>query len=185
MSEPIIISENTSVQESSQLETTGVLGTLGINGQIFFAQLFNFLLVLLVLWRFVYKPLVKALDDRSARIEKSEKQAEEIAQRLAQVEQDQTQLINQARMEANVILEQAREEAEQRKQEILDSAKEEVQVVVAQGKQQLRAEKQQMMREAKEEMIELAIAAAQKILEKQIDEKTSKAMADEVVNRLT
>ena len=48
----------------------GGIGVLGINGKIFLAQLVNFGLILLVLWRFAFKPIVARLEARRERIEK-------------------------------------------------------------------------------------------------------------------
>ncbi|MBM5789722.1 F0F1 ATP synthase subunit B [Candidatus Parcubacteria bacterium] len=172
--------------EAAQTVTaTGGLGMLGINLKIFIAQLFNFVLVLLVLWKWVYRPLVKLLDARTARIEKSMKQADEIEKRMAGLEEEQARVIAQAKSEAAVMLEQARESAEQRKKELLEGAKGEVQKVIAQGKEQLKAEKQNMVREAKTELVELAVEAARKILQESVNEKKSKQLAEEAIETLS
>ena len=163
---------------------TGGLGMLGINLKIFIAQLVNFIVVLLVLWKWVYTPLVKLLDDRASRIEKSMKQTQEIEERLAQSEQEQKKLIVQARTEAASVLEQARAEAEKRKKDLIDSAKQEVQRVVVQGKEQLQAEKVTMIKGAKSEIVEIAISAAEKILKESIDQKSSQKFAKEVVDKI-
>lgn len=174
------------VQETAKaVEATGGLGMLGINLKIFIAQLVNFLLVLLVLWKWVYQPIVKLLDERSERIEKSMKHAQEIEQKMQTVEQEQALLLNQAKSEAAAILEKAREDAERRKKELLENAKQEVQRVVAQGKEQLRSEKQQMIRDAKTEIVDLAIEAARKVLEDAVDEKKSQKLAEKTLEQLS
>lgn len=173
------------VKETAEaVEASGGLGMLGINLKIFIAQLVNFLLVLLVLWKWVYQPIVKLLDQRTERIARSMQQADEIEKRMASVEEEQQRAITQAKAEAAVMLEQARNEAEARKKDLLENAKQEVQKVIAQGKEQLQAEKQNMVREAKAELIELAVASAKKILEDAVDEKRSRKLAEEVIGKL-
>lgn len=174
------------VKETAEtVEASGGLGMLGINLKIFLAQLINFLLVLLVLWKWVYQPIVKLLDQRTQRVEKSMRQADEIEQRMASVEQEQKLVVGQAKAEAVVILEQAKAEAETRKKELLANAKQEVQKVIAQGKEQLQAEKQNMVREAKAELVELAVASAKKILEDAVDEKRSRKLAEDTIAHLS
>ncbi|MEK7452295.1 MAG: F0F1 ATP synthase subunit B [Patescibacteria group bacterium] len=165
-------------------EPTSGIATLGINPQIFLAQLFNFVVVLLVLWKFAYKPLVKILDDRSKKIEDSLNMSKDVALRVSALEKDQKNLIANAKSDAAQILDMARTEAETRKQEMLASAKTEVERVVLQGKEQLRAEKINMIREAKAELIQIAVAATKKILEESIDEKKSSLLAEDVVKKM-
>lgn len=171
-------------QTAEAVEATGGLGMLGINLKIFIAQLINFVIVLLVLWRWVYTPLVRLLDQRSARIEQSMKQADEIEKRMKEVEEDQKRIVNQAKVEAAAILDVARMDSERRKKELLEAAKTEVQRVVTQGKEQLQMEKTNMIREAKSELIEIAIAAATKVLKESVSEKTSHKLAEEVVEKM-
>lgn len=186
MSEPIKTNEltqNTEVAPAHE-ETTGGLGMLGINGHIFLAQLFNFLVVLLVLWKWVYTPLVRLLDERSKRIEESMKHAEDIEKRVKVVEADHARLMHDAKAEAAAMLEQARTEAESRKKELLEAAKADVQKIVTQGKEQLKAEKAIMLREAKMELVDIAIAAATKVLKESVSEKASQKLAQDVVDKM-
>jgi len=166
-------------------ESAGGIATLGINLPIFIAQLVNFLVVLLVLWKFAYKPLVKILDDRSEKIEESLKHSDAIELRVKQLEVEQKQIIATAKGEAMQILEIAKQDAEARKQELLASAKKEVERVVTQGKEQLQAEKAQMLHEAKAELIHLAVAATKKILESEVDEKASQKIASDVIQKMS
>lgn len=161
------------------------IATLGINLPIFIAQLVNFLVVLLVLWKFAYKPLVKILDDRSQKIEESLKHSDAIELRVKQLKVEQKQIIATAKSEAMQILEGAKADADIRKQELLAAAKKEVERVVAQGKGQLQAEKVQMLHEAKAELIEMAVAATKKILEAEVDEKASHKIATEVIQKMS
>lgn len=157
---------------------------LGINLKIFIAQLVNFSIVLLVLWKWVYTPLVRLLDERSTRIEKSMKQADEIETRLKDVERSQSTIITEAKTQAALLLDQARTDSDRRRKELIDAAKSEVQKVVAQGKEQLKTEKSNMLAEAKLELIEIAVAAATKILQESVTEKTAQKLAEDVVKKM-
>ncbi|MEK7614848.1 MAG: F0F1 ATP synthase subunit B [Patescibacteria group bacterium] len=182
MSEPITTTAHETVKA---VEATGGLGMLGINAKIFIAQLINFVIVLLVLWKAAYKPLVKLLDERSARIEKSMNDSKEIEARLEATQIEQGKLITEAKSEAASLLEKTREEAEAQKIKLTTHAKEEVQKIIASGKDQLQAEKVAMLREAKTDIVEMAMAAAKKILAESVDEKSSQKIAQDVVERMS
>lgn len=166
-------------------EPTGGLATLGIDLKIFIAQLVNFLIVMLVLWKFAYKPILKMLDQRSERIEKGMADAKAAEERLAKIESEREDVIKQARLEAAKVVGEARADAEVRKQEMVEKAKREVERVVVNGKAQLKQEKELMLREARKEVVDIAVSAAKKILTTAIDEKKAHSLAEEVVRKLT
>jgi F-type H+-transporting ATPase subunit b len=166
-------------------ETTSGIATLGIDWKIFIAQLINFLVVMLVLWKFAYKPIVKMLDQRSEKIEKGMKDAKDVEERLAKLEEERADVIKLAKAEAKKIADEARADAEERKAEMVEKAKREVERVVVNGKAQLKTEKETMMREARKEIVEIAVTASRKILEKAIDEKKAQSLAEEVVRKMT
>ena len=166
-------------------EPTGALGTLGIDGGIFVAQLVNFLIVLLVLWKFAYKPILRMLDERSERIEKSMKDAEHVERRVAALEDERKQVVSEARAEAAKVMEMARTDAEALKADTVEKARREVERVIVGGKAQLKSEQEAMLREARKEMIEIAVSAAKKILTEGVDDKKEASLAEEVVRKLT
>ncbi len=170
---------------ASATEATGGLGTLGINLKIFLAQLLNFAVVLFVLWKWAYKPIVKLLEERQEKIERSVKQADDIEKRVRELASEQKEVIATAKSEAAKILDEARTTADDRKKGLLVKAKEEVKAVVAQGKAQLEAQKEQMIRDAREEIAAIAVEAARKILEDGVDEKKATKLAEGVVDKMS
>lgn len=166
-------------------ESVGGLGTLGINLKIFLAQLLNFAIVLVVLWKWAYKPIVKLLEERQEKIERSVKQADDVEKRVRELESEQKEVIATAKSEAAKILDEARASAEDRKKELLAKAKEEVKGVVSQGKTQLEAQKVQMIAEAREEIAAIAVEAARKIFEDGVDEKKAAKLAESVVDKMS
>lgn len=166
-------------------EAVGGIGTLGINLKIFLAQLFNFAIVLLVMWKWAYKPIVKLLEERQEKIEKSVKQAREIEKRVVEIEKEQKTVIATAKTEAAKILDDVRATAEDRKKALLEKAKEEVKAVVVQGKLQFQAEKSQMIQDAREEIAKIAVEAARKILQESVDEKQAQKLAESVVDKMS
>lgn len=163
----------------------GAVGTFGIRGDLFAAQLVNFLLVLLVLWRFAYKPILKMLDERELKIAESVKNAETIERRLRDAEAEHAKVVGVARVEAQAIVEKAIVDTEARKNEMVDAAKREVERVILKGKQQLEDERVAMLITARKDLVDIAVKAAAKILSEGLTEKKSQSMAEEMVRKLT
>lgn len=164
---------------------TAVAGQFGLNGQIFIAQLINFLLVLVVLWMFVYRPILRFLDERSKKIEESVKNAQRIEERMKEITEEREQILSAGRKEASAILERAQAEAEARSQEMITAAKREVERVVTKGKQAFAEEQEAAIRELRKEIIDLSLKAATRILQKEVDEKKAKSIAEEVVRKMS
>lgn len=172
-------------QVESENPITAIAGQFGLNGQIFVAQLINFAIVLVILWLFVYKPVIRMLDERKEKIEKSVRQADEIEKRMDELEKERDQILTAARKEAMTIAEKANEAGEARRDEILSAAKREVERVIVKGKAQLAQEKEMMMRELRKDIVDIALKATARILEDQVDERKSASLAEEVVRKMT
>jgi F-type H+-transporting ATPase subunit b len=164
------------------VEAASGIGTLGINLKIFIAQLINFSIVLLVLWRFAYKPIVKLLEERQKKIENGVAQAEEAQKKLIEIEKERENVLKETREEAMQLVESTRAQVEEKRKLMLEKAKDEVGIVVAHGKEQLKNQKEQMMREAREEIAQIAVEAARKILSESVDEKKAMKLAQEAVD---
>lgn len=172
-------------QEAQPSGIAGVVAMFGLTPQLFLGQLINFLIVLLVLSKFVYKPLLRALDERESRIAKSIEDADAIARRLKEAEEEKVDLLRAAREEADAYVAKSMMDTEERKREMLSGAKAEVERLIAQGKVQLQEEHDAMLLSLRKEVVDIALAAATKVLGETITEKKSQSLAEEVVRKLT
>lgn len=175
--------EEVSVESESPIGA--VAGQFGLDAPTFIAQLVNFLIVLVILWRFVYRPVVRLLDERSEKIEKSVKTAQDIEERMAKLAVEREDVLNDARKEAQAIAEKAHEESSARREEMIASAKREVERVIAKGKEQLADEKKTMLRELRKDIVDIAVKAVARVLDDQVDEKRSQSLAEEVVRKMS
>lgn len=181
-----VAAEETHAAETAHEEIDpGLLGQFGLRGDLFVAQLVNFLLVMLVLWRFAYKPIMKMLEEREQKIAKSVHDADEITKRLKASEIEREEILQTARVEAQALVEKALQDAEARKVEMIEAAKREVERVIMKGKDQLNTEREAMMLEVRKDIVDIAIKAAAKIALEKLDEKKSQSFAEEVVRKLT
>lgn len=86
---------------------------LGIDVTSLIAQGINFGLLFLILWKFLYKPILKMLNTRTEKIETSLKQAEGINKEYEEIEKQKSKLIEKAKLEAAKIVDEAKLEAKE------------------------------------------------------------------------
>ena len=98
----------------------------GVQPILLLAQIINFVILLCILKRFLYKPILKMLEERRDKIETSMKQAEEIQKRFDEVATKQGELLTQAKGEASKIVEEAKDEAKKLAEQIQDETKQRV-----------------------------------------------------------
>src|SRR5690242_3665189 len=84
---------------------------LGINWGLLVAQIFNVVLLVWLLTRYLYRPVLNMLNERTRRVQESLREAELVKEQLARANEDYDQRLAQARQEAAAILAQAQERA--------------------------------------------------------------------------
>ncbi|MEO5927389.1 MAG: F0F1 ATP synthase subunit B [Patescibacteria group bacterium] len=153
----------------------GVLGTLGINGQLLIAQLINFAIILIVLWRWVYKPLLAKMDERSKKISDGLVFAKESKKALNDAEVERDQILREAKAEAHKLTEKATADAEKLRGEKMVQAKTEIEKVIVEAKQQIKMEREASFAALKGEIAELVTMATAKVASS-MDEKAQRGM---------
>ena len=162
----------------------GLFEALGINITTLLAQLVNFSIMVFVLWRFAYKPIMKVLNDRREKIIKGVKAAEESEEKLAQAETKEKEIITVAKKEALKIIEEAKGRAEEKYQEIINKSKEDIGQIINQEKEKIHQEKEAVLVEIRQEIGELLGLGLNKLLDKKIDSKNDELIIAEVTKEL-
>lgn len=175
----------TALQHADEGGIAGIATTFGLRGDLFAAQLVNFLIVLVVLWWFAFRPIMRKLEEREKMIAQSVADAKSIDSRMLALEQEREQIIKLAHAEARQVVEKALGDTELRKAEMIEAARREVERVITQGKAQLDEERASMMLQLRKDVVELAVRAATKIVTEGLTEQKSKSLAEEVVRKLT
>jgi F-type H+-transporting ATPase subunit b len=154
--------------ETSTNSNQGI-GALGLNGWSILFQIINFALLLWLLQRFAFKPILKMLADRRATIEASLKTAAELAEAKAAMAKKEQAILAAARTQAEHIIIQAHRQAEEQAAAIAAKAQEHA----AQIKQQAEVEINQSLaaarRQLKQEAVHLVTAATEQIIKVKLD----------------
>lgn len=141
-----------------------LIDKLGIDLKLLIAQIVNFAILLFILTKLIYKPLLKVLDDRKKMIAKSVDDSKKIEDRLSAIEADRDKVLANAGREAMAIVEKAKKEAEEEHVKIIAAAKKEISTLAERYRAQLKEEKSEIMNEVKKEVAELIVLSSEKIL---------------------
>ena len=141
----------------------------GVNLPALIFQIVNFLLLLYLLNRLLFKPLLKTLDERQARISQGLKDAEQAARDRELARAEREAALDEARREAQSMVARATKIAEDSRNEIVAAARSEAERVTARARDEIIAEKERAMAEIREQVADLAILAAGRLLHEEID----------------
>jgi len=167
-------------------EEGGSLGSALITphyGTVFWT-LITFLLMVFLLKKFAWKPLLGALDARETSIRDTIDQANTDREESKQQLEEHRQLVTEARRERAAALEQGRQDAETLKEEILAEAQKQRVQLMNQTQEQIKSEMQQAKDELRGVTVALAIQAAEKLLTRNIDDASQRKLVEDYLNDL-
>jgi len=160
-----------------------LIETFHIDLRLLVAQMINFAIVIYVLYYFALKPLMKIMEERSEKIEKSIVEAKKIEEKLEITDIDYKEAMANAKKEANQIMEKANVQAEEKREEMLKKAKLEIGAVINEEKAKMQTEKAEVLKELKKEVAEMLVLSLEKVLDKNLDDKTDKELIDNIVKQ--
>jgi len=158
-----------------------ILAKIGIKPSVLIAQVINFLILVIILYKLAYKPVLNLLKERSERIAKSMKYADEVEKNLKKTEEDYENKMKEAYKEAQGILEKSRKESEENRIKMLEDAKMETDRNINKAKAEIAAEKDKMLSDAKSELSGLLILSVKKMMEQGLDEKTDNVLVEQII----
>ncbi|HEU4327875.1 MAG TPA: F0F1 ATP synthase subunit B [Roseiflexaceae bacterium] len=137
---------------------------LGINWGLLIAQIFNVVLLVWLLTRYLYQPILRMLNERTERIQQSLRDADQVKQQLANAKQGYDAELARARQEAAAILAQAQERAKAQEQEIVAQARRDADRIRAEAREQAAQERDQLVSDLKTQVAELVTVTATRVL---------------------
>ena len=153
-------------------------------GTIFW-MLIIFGIVLFILRKFAWKPILNALKEREESIASSLNSAEEAKREVADLKADNDKIIAEARQEKNVILKEAKDMKNKIIAEAKEKAMQEADRSIELAKRQIQSEKDAAISDLKKQVAELSVLIAEKVLKKELTSKTEQEkMVDGLVDDL-
>ena len=150
---------------------------------LFFWQSLLFIALVFLLWRYAWKPILNAVNDREEGIKNALAAAEEAKKEMQNVTADSEKLLQEARVEREIMLKEAREI----KDKIVADAKELAQVegdkLIKQAQATIESEKKAAVSDLKNQVAELSVGIAEKIIKDQLANKNKQLkMVDDLLD---
>jgi F-type H+-transporting ATPase subunit b len=159
------------------------LQALGINLGYLVSQIVNFTVLAVLLYFVAYKPILRMLDERSARIKKGLEDAELASKRAAEMEQEFERRMVEARKEGQEIVAQATQMSEKARQDILDKAREESKAQIEKAKAEIARERESAMAELRQQVAELSLLISEKVIGQALDEPGQRRLIAEFLDK--
>lgn len=151
--------------------------------QIIF-QAINFGLVLFVLTRFIYKPVLKLLEDRKKKVAQAAKSSNEILQEKENLEKMKADILSKANQNAQKIENDTKNEAKKSAKILMEKSKEELSLKETKFTEELAKLKKDKLKSMEKELKQAAVVIAEKVLQESIDAKKHQKLIDQQIDEI-
>lgn len=162
-------------------DSSSGLGALGVDGKALVIQLVTFVLALLVLKRYAFKPISKALNDRRELIESGVKIGEDMQKQQVKLEAKVNATLTEARTQADGILATAQDAARDAVREAEVKAREKADAILAEAKQRTLQDVARARKQLEQELVGLISDATEAIIDEKVDAKKDAALIDKAL----
>ena len=159
-----------------------LIKTFHIDWKLIIAQLVNFAIVLFVLKRYAYGPVLKMMTERSNAIEKGIKDAEHAHKKLGELVEKERDVLTEAKKQASDIVAKAEAIALKNKESIITETKQQAEKMLADAEKKMEAERLQMMQDIRTQVADLVVSATGKIIDETIHTEKDRQLIDRAIN---
>jgi F-type H+-transporting ATPase subunit b len=163
----------------------GGFSSLGINLPLLVAFLINFAVLFILLKIFLYKPILKMLDERAKKTQEGMELAEATKKEYEQAKAEVQRQIEKGRQEAQAIITQATQVGEKLKGESREEAAKQAQTIIDRTRAELATERDQLVGRLRKEFVDISIAAAEKVIKETLDKEKHKKLIEETLQQST
>lgn len=166
---------------ASAAEEAGGIAALGISLPGLVAQLVNFGILLLVLRLFLFKPIMKVMDERKRKIEEGLQASTKAAQAAESSQEESRRAMEQARAEGRDLIGRAQETAARLGIELEAQARREAEAIVVRARAEIDRERQQAIQSLRAEFADLTVRAAERVVGQSLDRNAHQRLIDETL----
>ncbi len=142
---------------------------------LFFWQLLLFVLLLFVLRKYAWKPILNAVEDREQSIEDALNQAEKAREEMQKLQSDNERILAEARAQRDGILKEAREIKDKVINDAKTEASAQADIIISSAKEQIKNEKMAAITDLKNQVAEMSIEIAEMVLGKELEDKAKQS----------
>lgn len=137
---------------------------LGIEPQLLLAQIINFLIILFVLSKLLYKPIIGMIEKRKKEIAEGLALTEKMRIAEEKLKEKEERLLTEARREARNIVEEGEKEGEEARKDIIARARSEADEIVVKGREDVDSLREKMEKDVRHAALELAAAMTRRLI---------------------
>ena len=145
----------------------------------------TFIILVIVLKKIAWKPILTALDQRESVIKESLEKAEKAKEEAQKVLEENKANLAKAEEESKKIIEQSRTYAEKLKDQMLQESKLQAQKIISDAAEEIERKKESAFNELKNQIAEIAVQASEKILKENINKEINKKMVNDYISEIT
>jgi F-type H+-transporting ATPase subunit b len=151
---------------------------------LFIWTIVTFLVLLALLAKFAWKPLLDALESRQNAIRKSLDDAQQARQDLERLKVESTQILNQARSEAEGIIARSRSDAERLREDLKQKARAEAEAVVKNAQRQIQLETARALQQIRHEAVDLSVMIASKLIQRNLTKEDNERLIEDALKQV-
>jgi F-type H+-transporting ATPase subunit b len=151
---------------------------------LFIWTIVTFLVLLALLAKFAWRPLLEALDTRQNGIRKALDDAQQARQELERLNAESAQIIARSRQEADAIITQSRSDGDRLREEIRQKARAEADLIVKNAERQIQLETSRALEQIRHEAVELSVMIASKIIQRNLTREDNERLIDEALRQV-
>jgi len=151
---------------------------------LFIWTILTFLVLLGLLAKFAWRPLLQALENRQEMIRKSLDDAQQAKQELERLNQESARIIREARVEAQSIVAQSRSDGERLREEMKQKARAEAETIVRNAERQIQLETGRALQQIRLEAADLSVMIASKLIQRNISKEDNEQLIDQTIQQL-
>ncbi len=161
-------------------------GTLiDVNPGLIFWTVITFVVLMIILTKVAWKPIIAALNQRETAITEALEKAENAKEEARKVlDENQANLVH-AEEEAKKIVDQSREFAEKLKEQMIIESKQQAKKIIEDAAAEIERQKESAFDELKSQVVQIAIQATEKILREKMDAESQKKIVNEYISEIT
>lgn len=160
-------------------------GLLDVNPGLMIWTVVTFIVLLLILKKVAWKPILTALDKRENDIKEALEQAEKAKDEAKKILEENQANLAKAEEESKKIIEQSRNYAESLKEQMVKDSKEQAKKIVDDASSEIQRKQDAAFNELKGQIAEIAINAAEKIIRESLDVQKSKQVIDKYLKEVS
>ncbi len=151
---------------------------------LFIWTILTFLVLLTLLAKFAWKPLLEALETRQQGIRKALDDAQAAKQELERLEQEAAQMMRKARAEAETLITQSRADADRLREEIRQKAKADAEGIMRNAERQIQLETGRALQQIRSEAVDLSVMIASKIIQRNITKEDNERLIADALKQV-